>query len=132
MNDNEIMRAYAALHAAIPETRYVRTYKDDLPEPLVIYDDTYGNWRADVWKDALQKDDRSSYTCEAIALCRCAALTWAGLAVRHGGNQFFGAEHVTAIGACQSRLLFWVMDGASDDLYLISICKRIHEAGGKP
>lgn len=120
---DDILKLYADLHKDVPETQP----KHEKRGPLAIYDDTYGNWRPCWERD--DADERYPYDDEAIALCRCAALSWAFTTVKN-----FGEDPPTPKGMHDhwEALNDWCDDtGASDDSRLIDICKAIHAAKGE-
>lgn len=125
MNENEldaVVQAYIGLHAMIPATKPGH-------ETAVLDEDGRYYLKSD-YSSSITFVGSEIYS--EIYRFRCAALTWAGLAVGREVNHFLGEAPDAGIEACESMLSFWVLDGASNDLYLIDICKRIYEAGGKP
>lgn len=120
---NDILKLYADLHKDVPETRP----KHEKRGPLVIYDDTYGNW-IPCWENEFM-DERGPYANEAVALCRCAALSFVvrspkiiympKVPLPNEEAHFFRCSRVV------SDTIAWMDKGADDDAELIRICHEI-------
>lgn len=120
---NGVLKEYAKLHAEVPETQP----KHEKRGPLAIYDDTYGNWRP-CWERDFA-DERYPYNDEAIALCRCAALSFvakAPNAIRMAKEPTPAEEaYFFRCSKVITDTMVWMDNGADSDLELIRICREI-------
>lgn len=106
MTTTDTLALYAALHAAVPETR---------PK---IYDQT-----------------KLLFAESLICRCRCATLSWVATTLDEMAG-WRPRVHEGECDDCWCALDDWVSTGASDDAELIHIARRVHELqktkGAKP
>lgn len=122
---NDIMVAYRDLHDLVPETRPTIEC-DDGSRNVLTHEPPWFLWVND--RDADRRVHLGYSEFDGLAICRCAALTWAAKEIERLYNARPLNMEVDLVRDC---LIDWMDDGADDDLRLINRCKRIYEAGGK-